>query len=158
MDRRRTGQGGLTLLEVAVAIFLLAGIFVSLAAGLLTLTRSTVANTDAQTVDAALVSYGEIVRTQVAYRPCAAGVAAAYQTAALAGLTTTGNPGATPSWRQPDGMTVAVTTVDSWDPTARSFATGCLSPDPGAQRIGVQVDYRGTTRTAQIVKRSKAPA
>lgn len=111
------------------------------------------------------------------YRDCDANTASYYQTDAArrivdlpapAGASTTvstTSPIRTTAWRKPADMTVQVLSVVNWNSNTGSWAPGCLSPDPGIQRVTIKVtwDPADTTtppeeRTAQIIKRRPGPA
>jgi prepilin-type N-terminal cleavage/methylation domain-containing protein len=69
----RRSQTGFSMLEVAVAVALLSIVLVGVAAGLVTLFRATKVNDEASATAAAVITYGEIIRSQVPYVECAPG-------------------------------------------------------------------------------------
>jgi hypothetical protein len=79
------------MLEVAVAVALLSIVLVGVAAGLVTLFRATKVNDEASATAAAVITYGEIIRSQVPYVECAPGrsVPQAYNALSRGFLTTT---------------------------------------------------------------------
>lgn len=172
------GQSGYSLAEVIIAIVLLSSVFLAFAAAIFTVSRATSTNKSVQAIDTALVSYGGILRAsdrpladgsppagQIAYVPCpeagpdgSEAVAEAYETAALAVIETNLEAGATDAWRRPDNMDIEIVGVDSWNPDTKEFATDCLVPDNGGQRITYRVSIGTTTRSAQTVKRYPGPS
>ncbi len=69
----RRSQAGFSMLEIAVAIALLSIVLGGVAGGLVTLTRATRVNDEASATAAAVITYGEIIRSQVPYVECAPG-------------------------------------------------------------------------------------
>jgi type II secretory pathway pseudopilin PulG len=61
------------MLEIAVAVALLSIVLVGVASGLVTLFRATKVNDEASATAAAVITYGEIIRSQVPYVECAPG-------------------------------------------------------------------------------------
>ena len=164
--RRRGAQGGFTLIEVIIAILLLSTVFIGFAGAIFTVSRATGTNKRVQAIDTAMVAYAGMLRSTdlVTYDPCATAgtggsdtVAAAYETAANAMMTTSGDPGDAEEWRRPDGMVLDIIGVHSWDPVAKKWLASCAVPDSGAQRIRYEVRLGGTTRSAETVKRYPGP-
>jgi type II secretory pathway pseudopilin PulG len=178
LGTRRTdrGQGGQSLVELIIVILMLSTVFLVIIGGLFTINRASETNERIQTVDAALIAYGEILRTQVPYAQCAGGfeeeaVAQQYQTAAEAYITGNTGPGAgaVEAWLRPPAMEVVITAgVDSWDLAEREFVSGCVFPDSGIQRVSYSATFRQknadgdweavATREGQVVKRKAGPS
>jgi type II secretory pathway pseudopilin PulG len=160
--RRRVGQGGQSLVEVLVALALLSGALLTVLAGLFTVIRATDANERNSAVNTALLSYGEIVRGQVAFRNCTASgtntLHQGYTADALTKLANVGVSTTAPVWAKPADMDVRVVSVKSWDNATAAWATGCVFPETGLQSIQIEVKYGGVTRTADVIKRKGAPA
>ncbi len=172
---RGRGQSGQSLIEVIIAILLLGSVFLVLVGGLLTITKATKTNERTQGIDAALVTYGEILQTQVPYSNCVSGVASTYQASAEGFITGGGAPGASSSWRRSNYMVTEVVGVESWNEATGEFQDrgaalqSCANPDTGAQRITYRVTqcpdaaavYPCTgspVRDGQIVKRKPGPS
>lgn len=162
--RRLRDQRGQSLIEVSVAIILISAALLSLIGALFTSIRATEVNEDVSIVNAAIVGYGEVLRTDVAYRDCVGSPAiASYYTSQAATKLSTYDP-TSPSttidatrWRKPDTMAVQVTDVDSWSPGTQSFADGCADPDTGAQKLTISVSFNGEEKTAEVIKRWTKP-
>lgn len=180
---RHRGQTGQSLIEVIIAILLMGSIFGVVAGGLLTVIRTGTANENLQTIDAALVSYGEILQSQVDYISCDAPVSLineAYFFAADNPAVTTGSNSPTATqWRRPQNVLVQVLSVRSFNPITETWANGCLTPDGGSQLIRYRVtvcrnDVRtieaqglldpflacesAVARTAEVIKRKSGPS
>lgn len=174
---RQRGQSGNSLIEVIIAILLLAGIFVILAGAVLTVVKSTATNERVQGIDAALVTYGEILQTQVPYSDCNSSISSTYQAAAEDPtiITGGGEPGGSESWRRNNFMVTEVIGVESWNPDTGQFEDRaaalykCVSPDSGAQRVTYKVTQcpdaaavypcaGSPVREGQIVKRKQGPS
>jgi type II secretory pathway pseudopilin PulG len=136
------GQAGQSLVELVVAIVLVSVVILTLLGGLLTLTAATGSNQRTGVIHAALIDYGEALRTQVPYVACPAVTPANYKSAADGRVAAT----------VPAGMTFAVTSIDSWDPTTQTFTAGC-STDRGVQRIRFTASVEGDSQSAEVVKR-----
>jgi type II secretory pathway pseudopilin PulG len=162
-DRRRPrGQAGQSLVEVIVSIVLIGGIFLALAGGLTAINRGTATNEKIQAIDAALVAYGEILRTQVAYANCSGSVPDTYQAGAETHIGLAA-PGTSNTWYRPPDMVTEVLGVESWNLGSKAFLnrtppalSACSTPDSGVQRIEYRVTFDGTTRTGEVVKRRPA--
>ena len=176
--RAERGQSGQSLVELIIVILMLSSVFLMVIGGLFAVNRASETNERIQTVDAALVAYGEILRTQVPYTSCDGGfdgksVAQQYQTAAETYISGNTGPGAgaVEAWLRPPAMVATVVPdvpIDSWDLAQRDFVTGCVLPDSGIQRISYVVTFREqneagdwvdvATRTGQVVKRKAGPS
>ena len=138
---RRCSQSGATLIEVLIAVFLIGTVIAALAAGMLTLMRSTGSTAEQQRLAASVMSYTEWLRSQ-AYRDCAA-------------------PGDFGTWTELPRATGRVDDVRYWNvaPGANwtsAFADACSS-DQGRQLLDVTVELDGgPTTTAQVVLRRTA--
>lgn len=160
VERRRAGgQEGFTLLEVLIAMSLITILVMALINGLLTSAKSDNSSNEVQRMNAALNSFGEVLK-DVGYENCAD--AEWYQAVyddALAGV-------ADPAERQrifgiAAMSDVRVTAVEYW--SGASFPEGAArvagtygdtcSDDSGTQRLTFEVSYVGRTRSAQTVKR-----
>lgn len=142
---RRTGQAGSSLVEVLVAVVLASMTVLAIATGLLTITVTTATAADRQDLQRALAGYTESLKI-VPFDDCADGGAtpADYQAAEAA------DPAA---YGPPDGVTLAITRVEHWDPTSASFVDSCPDAESGAQRISVSATLKDRTATAQVVMR-----
>lgn len=174
------GQAGQSLVELIIAMLMLGTVFLVLVGGLFTVNQASETNERIQTVDAALIAYGEILRTQIPYVQCAGGfqegaVGQAYQIAAETYITGNTGPGAgaVEAWLRPPVMVVEITSgIDSWDLAERDFTSGCIVPDSGIQRVSYSATFRQpivagaspdpndasqwedvATRTGQVIKR-----
>lgn len=171
---RNRGQSGQSLIEVIVAIVLMSSVFTVIAAALLTVVFSTATNENKQIADAAIVSYGEILQTQVPYYACPtppspySSFADAYYFASDP-LMTSSNSATTPLWRRPNNVQVEVVAVKSFNTATEGWASGCLNPDPGIQLVQYRVTVckagtpgpsceSPTVRTAEVVKRKEGPS
>ena len=172
--RPRRGQSGQSLVEVIIAMLLIGSIFLILAGALFTVIKVTTSNKNLQAIDTGLITYGEILQTQVPYENCSAsnsinsnglatgqGTGSNYQLNANAFIT---GGGAEPTkWRLPytDGasMVVELTGLESWNTTTGAFEDRglsfykCVSPDSGVQRVSYTITFGGVSRTGQVVKR-----
>ncbi len=170
--RFRRGQSGQSLVEAILAMVLVGSIFLILAGALFTVIKVTTSNKNLQAIDTGLLSYGEILQTQVPYENCSAsnsinsnlvetgqGTASNYQANAetyiilpTSSLTATG-------WQRPSGMVPELTGLESWNSTTGAFEDRggsfykCLSPDSGVQRVSYKITFGGVSRTGQVVKR-----
>ena len=161
--RPRRGQSGQSLVEVIIAMLLIGSIFLILAGALFTVIKVTTSNKNLQAIDTGLITYGEILQTQVPYENCSSSTqtASIYQSNAEAFIT---GGGAEPTkWRLPytDGasMVTVLTGVESWNTTTGAFEDRgnsfykCVSPDSGVQRVSYTITFGGVSRTGQVVKR-----
>lgn len=173
----RRGQSGQSLIEVIIAILIMGGMFGVVATALITVVRAGTTNENIQLADAAVVSYGEILQTQVPYYPCSTPPSPwstfreAYYFASDPFMTLSSNP-ATALWRRPSNVGVTVTAVKSYDAATGGWAGGCISPDPGVQLISYRVFVcknpvpdqdlakcdSPVFRDAEIVKRKQGPS
>ena len=167
---RTRGQAGQSLIEVIIAITLLASVFFMISVGLLTVTRGTKTNKNVQAIDSALVAYGEILQTQVTYFPCPGSGTMVDDYFLAAEAFRFGGNGVTTLWRKPTNIAVSVISVKSWNPVTQTWNTGCPAPDTGAQRLTYRVTKcpgtaeavpgcaNGVNRTAEVVVRKKGPS
>ncbi len=176
---RPRGQRGQSLVEVIVAMLLMGGLFAVVGAGILVAVRGGTVNENQQLASSALVTYGEILQTQVDYFECPTAPAPyssftdAYYFASepfLSGASL-GNAAET-RWRRPSNVLVSVLAVRSFNPADDTWAGGCASPDSGAQLIRYQVMVcknvplnqdpnlceSPSVRTGEIVKRKSGPS
>ncbi len=145
-DRRQrlTGQAGFGLIEVVVTILLASLVVLGLAAGLLTLVRTTKSNDERQQVQLALGNFSESVRG-MDYLDCATspnGASAGdYQPAYDAGLA---------NWH-PElvGMSSRIVDVEYWEGPVRPAVRRDLpsGADLGAQQLTLEVTYLARNRT-----------
>ena len=161
--RFRRGQSGQSLVEAIIAMLLVGSIFLILAGALFTVIKVTTTNKNLQAIDTGLMTYGEILQTQVPYENCSSSTqtASIYQSNAEAFIT---GGGAEPTkWRLPytDGasMVTELTGLESWNTTTGAFEDRgasfykCVSPDSGVQRVSYRITFGGVSRTGQVVKR-----
>lgn len=184
--RRRRGQGGQSLIEVMIAIVLAGMVFLTVAGAMLTVSKATSLNETVQAIDTGLVSYGEILQTQVEYAPCpnapgAANIVEAYQNGYVSSVTGAfvngadqyiyGGTGADARWRRPPKISVRVMSVQSWNTSTNDWNSACSVPDSGVQLVTYQVIgcptpnvsntpncAGGKIRTGQVVKRRSGPS
>lgn len=138
---RRAGQGGVSLLEVLIAVALVSLTVLALATAFLTLVRTNDATASQQEADHAASNYAESLKA-AEYQPC----------------TTTATPayGTDPSlWNPPSGVQVSVVDVEYWDPATGAYVGSCPTADGGTQRLTLRAEYRDRERQAQIVKRNR---
>lgn len=139
--RPRRSQSGATLVEVLIAVFLVGTVIAALAAGMLTLMRSTGSTAEQQRLAAGVMSYTEWLRAQ-AYRDCAA-------------------PTDFGTWTELPRVTGRVDDVRYWNVPAGAewtdaFQSAC-GTDQGRQLLDVTVELDGgRTATAQVVLRRSA--
>lgn len=143
------GQSGFSLIEVLICIMLAGTIITSLAYGMLTLMGVNKSTSEREQIQLAIGNYTE--RVLVAdYIPCAAAPAIQPTVAnynALPGLWTPTLP----------GMTAKITKVEYWNESTERFVAACpATPDQGAQRLSVEVTWRGRTGTGQIVMTNRS--
>ena len=173
------GQSGQSLIEVIVAMLLMGSMFGVVGAAIVVTVRGSTVNENQQLASSALVTYGEILQTQVGYFECPTPPAPyssfsdAYYFATepfLSGASL-GNAAET-RWRRPSNVLVSVLSVRSFNPTNDQWASGCASPDSGAQLIRYQVMVcknvppdqnpalcqSPSVRTGEIVKRKAGPS
>ena len=143
----------------------------------MTVIRGTQTNERTQAIDTALVTYGEILQTQVPYDTAleVSSTPSVYQAGAESFITGGGAPGSVGSWRRPNYMVTEVIGVESWNPTTGQFEDRvsalykCVSPDSGAQRVTYRVTAcvrrvdatpvpETPCETGQIVKRKPGPS
>ena len=165
----RHDQAGFTLIEVLLALVLTSVAITAIAAGMLTLMRSSTQTSAQQRLQGALTSYTESLKALPYYsqqlaplpaNPCVAGQpadVAAFQAAAA---------GWADRWVPPDYVTTAeVTNIEFWTPSAPgsasigTFTTTCpAGGDFGAIRLtGRVVLSDGGTSTGQVVIRDPRP-
>lgn len=165
----RRSQSGQSLVEVFIAMALLAGVFLVLAGGLFTVIKATDTNKRVQNIDTSLVTYGEILQTQIDYVACPgspSSVADFYYFASDPLITGSNTP--SDKWRKPNNIIVEVLSVSSWNQATQSWSAGCLAPDSGVQKVKYQVTGCSsatvspcdapTVRTGEIVKRKSGPS
>ena len=180
-DRRRGDQRGVSLIEMLAAVVLAGFAFLAVIGGLLTVTRTTGLNEKLQAIDTGLVSYGEILQTQVGYLPCPIGfsgnITDDYQIGYTGpsgyvpganGFIDGGNGTNVVNWRRPDNIAVRVVSVRSWNDSTQAWNGGCTAPDTGVQLVRYQVTAcpepsqnaacpGGKQRFAEVVKRKSGP-
>ena len=135
---RISGQGGYTLIEVLIAVFLVGTVIVALAGGMLTMMRATASTTEQQRLEAGILNYTEHLRSQT-YGDCAS----SYPGWSAGGVS--GEVTDIRYWRVPSG--------NAWG--AEPFADSC-STDLGRQLVDVVVRLDADTdteATAQVVLR-----
>ncbi len=149
---RRTGriaardQGGSTLLEVIIAVFLVSMVVLGLATAFLTLMRVNRGNTEQQRVDHAVDNVAEQLKA-VPY--VASGDRRAAYTSALGVAPPPTEPAVTILQVECRQRSTAATpaTSDAYD--------GACATDGGTQRITVRGEWRGHHREAQVVVRNR---
>lgn len=143
-------QGGFSLIEILICIVLIGTVIMALAAGMLTMVRTTGVTTQRQQIQFALASYTESLKAGP-YLTCTPNVAAPTPASYETKFATWA-----PMWA-PDrpGMTARILNVEYWSESAGpsgGFVTTCpATGDQATQRLTVQVDYRTRTGTAQVV-------
>lgn len=185
-DRRRGDQRGVSLIEMLAAVVLAGTAFLAVIGGLLTVLRSTDLNEKLQAVDTGLVSYGEILQTQVQYLPCpgrpGGSMVDDYQMGYPGGpdgfvkgaaqYYTAGNSSGVVLWRRPSNIGVKVVSVRSWNRDTQEWNAGCTTPDTGVQLVRYKIAACPTTgpeaetadcpggkpRFAEVVKRKGGPS
>jgi Tfp pilus assembly protein PilV len=137
--RRSTSQAGATLIEVMIAVFLIGTVIAAIAAGMLTLMRSTRTTSEQQRLAVSVLSYTEWLRSQ-AYTPCA-------------------TPADFATWSPLPQVEGRVDSVKYWDVAAGAawgsepFGSSCTT-DQGRQLLDVTVQLDGgRSTTAQVVLR-----
>lgn len=142
--RRTRGSGGFSLIEVIVAMAIVATVVLALVSGLLMLVRTTESNNQRQQVRLALSNYSESIRA-MEYRDCVTDGAtvADYESDYAAGVA---------NWvPELDLMEADITRVQYWDRGSRAFVDTCGPSDGGAQQITLEVTWRDRTDRAQTV-------
>jgi hypothetical protein len=141
-------------------VVLVGTVILALAAGLLTLVKTSNATSQRQQIQLALGSMTESLKVGP-YLPCQtlpadeASAVAAYESAYA-------------SWPErwspsKSGMTARVTGIQYWNSTTEQFEDTCPPPAPsgvrdqGTQRLDVEVDWRGREGTAQVVISYRPP-
>lgn len=175
VTRRHRGQAGQSLIEVIIAVLLMGSVFGVVAGALFTTARMTTANENLQLANAAIVSYGQILQSQVPYSPCPTpplgqpNYESGYY---LASETFIGNP---PLWRRPANVIVSVTSVRTFDVLTGTWGSNCnvgTVRDSGVQIVRYRVVVCKNTnhgqdeaqcqqpvaRTGEIVKRRPGPS
>jgi len=155
-------------------MLLVGSIFLILAGALFTVIKVTTSNKNLQSIDTGLITYGEILQTQVPYENCSVsnsinsngvetgqGTGSNYQSNAEAFIT--GGGSQPTKWRLPytDGaqMVTELIGLESWNSTTGTFEDRgsdfykCISPDTGIQRVSYKITFGGVSRTGQVVKR-----
>ncbi len=145
-----SGQAGFSLIEILICVVLVGTVILALAAGMLTLVRTSSGTSQRQQIQLSLGSYTESLKASP-YLPCNGPVpptTSSYEAAY----------GAWPERWTPvkPGMTARIIEVEFWDETAGpqgAFVAACAGGlDQGTQRLTVQIDWRGRTGTAEVVK------
>ena len=157
---RQRSQSGFSLIEILICVVLVGTVILALAAGLLTLVKTSNATSQRQQIQLALGSMTESLKVGP-YLPCQtlpaneAGAVAAYEAAYA-------------SWPQrwspsKSGMTARITGIQYWNSATEQFEDTCPPPagsgvrDQGTQRLDVEVDWRGRQGTAQVVISYRPP-
>lgn len=162
---RPRGQSGFGLIEVLLAVMLVGTVILSLAAGMLTLVRTSAATSQRQQIQLALGSATENLLvapyTECQKAPTGAAAIASYYdglyhawpeswTPALTGMSQARITKVEFWSTDPDG--VAATSDGKFQDTCPSYPnppTGTM--DQGVQRVTMQIDYKGRSVTAQVV-------
>ncbi len=146
-SHRPDGQAGSSLIEVILAVALVAMVVLGLATAFITLMRINRANAEQQRIDHAVDNVAEQLKA-VPY--VASGNRVAQYTTALA------LPPSTPG--QPTVTVVAVEcrerSTAATPANADSYDAACAT-DGGTQRVTVRGEWRGRDREAQIVVRNR---
>lgn len=141
----RRSQAGFSLVEVLICVMLVSIVILGLAAGMLTLLRVTKATSERQQIEVALGRFTENLLVS-AYIPCAPTPAPSPNVTNYNNVPGRWNP-------EKPGMTATIIGVEYWNDAQKKFASTCPPGlDQGTQRLKVQVEWRGRTGTAQIVK------
>lgn len=137
-------QGGFSLIEILVCIVLAGTVILALAYGMLTLMRVNKSTSEREQIQLAIGNFTERLVVSK-YIPCAASPAPQPTASAYNALPKKWVP------TQP-GMTAKVTNVEFWDDAAKKFVSTCpTATDQQAQRLNVEVTWRGRAGTGQIV-------
>ena len=145
-----SGQAGFSLIEILICVVLVGTVILALAAGMLTLVRTSNGTSQRQQIQLSLGSYTESLKASP-YLPCGGPVQP----------TTSNYEAAYGAWPEhwtpvKPGMTAQIVEVEFWDETAGpqgAFVAACPGGlDQGTQRLTVQIDWRGRTGTAEVVK------
>lgn len=158
-DRRRSlslnfhgAQTGASLIEVMIALLLLSLVISALAAGLITFMKVNAMTSQHQQMTHAVGNTAEALKA-APYRMCdspTGGAATAAQYDQSYGAWAF-------RWEPLEDMTVRIINVEFWNPTSRDFTSdagiACHAGDPGAQRLTIEVSWRGEERRGQVVKR-----
>lgn len=144
-SRHARPQSGFSLIEVLIALMLISVVVLAIAAGVLTLLRTTRATMERQQVQHGLANFGEALKA-APYLPCDEGGDLGAYESAYAGWAG--------AWTPPDGMTTEIVDVEHWDRDSQSYGA-CAGEDQGAQQLTLEVTWRNRIGTAQIVKGSR---
>jgi type II secretory pathway pseudopilin PulG len=137
------------LVEVLVSVLLVSTVVLALVTGLLTLVRTTESNNQRQQIQLALGNMSESARG-LGYRACDGGGATddAYESDYFAIPANW-----TPTRAGRDDMDAHVVRVEFWNPTLRTFQSGCPGTDGGAQQLTLEISWRDQVDTTQVVIR-----
>lgn len=123
--RKPKGDAGETLLELVVAITILAVVVVSIASGVIVSIKTSRIHQLQSTAQQFLRNYAESIAQS--YTACSGSTAPNYVTV-----------GALPT---PNGFGAPSATVKFWDSTAAAFSgTSCPGTDPGLQQVTLTLD------------------
>lgn len=137
-----TGQGGFSLIEIVIAVALVALGVLALASGFLTLVRTNAVTAAQQKVNHAAANYAESLKA-AQYLPCEpSGPDPDYDAGA-------------DLWAGDGDVRIEVLDVEYWNTASQDYQEACLGPDAGTQRVTVRAEWQGQERQAQIVKRNR---
>ncbi len=144
MRVRSHDDHGFLLVEVIISIALTSMVILALAVGLLTALRSSDAANHQQTLDSALSSASESIRsmpypTSTSTCPTAQDYQDSYEAYVSSGL----------GWSDPDTV-VTVDSIEHWDPDTGGFGA-CPATDSLAHRLVLEVDVGLETARGQVV-------
>src|SRR4051794_24982602 len=122
--RKPAGDGGETLLELAIAIAILGICVVAIATGVTVSIKTSRIHNEQSTAQQYLHNYAENLASN--YTQCSGSTAPTYSTQA-------------PS--QPAGFGAPTVNVKFWNATSAGFASGtCPSSDPGLQQVTISLN------------------
>ncbi|MCZ7629304.1 MAG: hypothetical protein M5U19_09655 [Microthrixaceae bacterium] len=155
------GESGFVLMEALVVSMLVAITFLGLLGALFTGIRSSEVNRHVQRMEAALMSYGETLKSMPVYFSCGTGPDAHAAQPYLFGFdyTTQVKSPSGMAWQDPQGMVLKVQpavkvmandgTWSSYCPLARDNSG---NRDSGIQLLTLEVTSKGRTITGHVVK------
>lgn len=137
-------QAGFSLIEILVCIALVGSVVLAIAYGMLTLMRVNKVTSERQQIQIAIGNFSErlVASKYIVCAPAPAAQPSASGYNSLPNLWVPTRP----------GMTARVTSVEFWDDSANRFVGACpTGTDQQAQRLNVEVTWRGRSGTGQVV-------
>lgn len=152
---RARGQSGGGLVEVLVALAVMAPLVLGAATGLLTAVRASAGAQQEQQLQVELTNATELVR-ELPYEPCSTAEQLQQRyTERHAPVAAASRPDRTVPGRADRSvgeLTPLITDVDYWSTAAGRYLDRC-TPDEGAQRVTVTMSDRGRQVTGTVVVR-----